>query len=140
MKRLKISRIRSNRTYDVKMVCSLLERSRQTVLRWLKEGLPRIDGSRPFLIHGKELRIFLENRRDKHRKTLAPGEFYCVCCHTPSQAVEGSIKLESTRIRVGKGTSQVIIHGICGVCGKKMTRFSTERRVKDDISSSSTEG
>ena len=49
---------------------------RNTVRAWLKAGLKAIDGSRPVLILGSELRRFLDERRAKRKCPTPPGMIY----------------------------------------------------------------
>ena len=76
-------RVKQGVTYEVAEVAKLLGFHRNTVRRWLKEGLQPIDDRRPLLIHGADLKAFLAKRREKRRQTCRPDEFYCFRCRAP---------------------------------------------------------
>jgi len=71
-------RIRSKRTYSVPEVAALLEVHVHTVRRWLKNGLGSIDGQSPTLIHGAELRRYLDARVKSMKQKCGPDEMYCL--------------------------------------------------------------
>lgn len=75
--------VKIHRNYSVEEVADLLGTHKNTVRRWIKTGLPVIDSKRPTLIHGLDLREFLQARRTKNRQTCPPGHIYCVKCHAP---------------------------------------------------------
>ncbi len=58
---------------------------RNTVRNWIKQGLPLLDDRQPTLLHGLQLRAFLERRRKKAKRPCRPGEMYCVKCHAPKR-------------------------------------------------------
>ncbi len=56
---------------------------KNTVRAWVREGLPTMDTKRPYLIHGGDLREFLEKRRSSKKRTCKPGQLYCLRCREP---------------------------------------------------------
>jgi hypothetical protein len=70
-------------TYDVHEIANLGGYHRGTVRNWLKNGLKPLDGSRPILVHGTELKRFWAERRGRRRQKCAIGEFYCFRCRQP---------------------------------------------------------
>ncbi|WIM09471.1 helix-turn-helix domain-containing protein [Enhydrobacter sp.] len=56
---------------------------RNTVRAWLRAGLKTIDGARPTLILGSELRRFLGERSAKRKRPTPSGMIYCLRCREP---------------------------------------------------------
>lgn len=75
--------VKINRSYTVEEIAKLFNTHKNTVRRWVKEGLATTDDKRPMLILGHALMTFLQARRTKNKQTCKPGELYCVCCRTP---------------------------------------------------------
>ena len=72
-----------NRNYSVQDIVGLYGVHKNTVLQWFKNGLQRIDGRRPALVLGSELRRFLRDRQLRVRSVCKLGEIYCVRCRAP---------------------------------------------------------
>jgi hypothetical protein len=75
--------VKIHRSYTVEEIAKLFGIHKNTVRRWVKEGLPTIDDKRPMLILGHVLVAFLRVRRAKNKQTCKPGELYCVRCRAP---------------------------------------------------------
>ena len=80
--------VKINRSYTVEETAGLFGMHKNTVRRWVKDGLAAIDDKRPMLIRGSVLAAFLQSRRIKNKQTCKPGELYCVRCHTPKVPAE----------------------------------------------------
>jgi hypothetical protein len=76
-------RIKIHRTYTVEEIASLLPIHKNTVRLWIKAGLPTIDGKRPTMLLGAQVKAFLQARRARNKRTCKPGEIYCVRCRAP---------------------------------------------------------
>lgn len=72
-----------HRSYSVEEIGRTWGVHRNTVRQWIRQGLKTIDQNRPLLVHGRDLAAFLLARRDRRRRTCAPGEIYCVRCRVP---------------------------------------------------------
>ena len=75
--------VKIHRSYTVGEIAELFDNHKNTVRRWIKEGLPTIDDKRPMLILGHDLAAFLKARRIRNKRPCKPGELYCVRCRTP---------------------------------------------------------
>src|SRR5262249_27680796 len=84
MRRYDCRRVKKHRSYTVAEVEKLLDVHPHTVRRWIANGLPVVSTTRPVLIHGEDLRAFLEARRPR-RQPLRPGMIYCVGCRAPKR-------------------------------------------------------
>ncbi|MFS8035673.1 helix-turn-helix domain-containing protein [Xanthobacter sp. AM11] len=89
---------------------------RNTVRRWLKEGLEAIDHRRPVLIHGSALKAYLTKRRAQRRQTCRPGEFYCFRCRAP-RATWGAMADVSFR-----SATVARLSALCACCETPMHR------------------
>jgi excisionase family DNA binding protein len=56
---------------------------KNTVLAWIKSGLPTIDSRRPVLVTGQDLRAYLEAKLKKRKQPCPPGQLYCFGCRKP---------------------------------------------------------
>jgi hypothetical protein len=51
---------------------------KNTIRSWLKQGLAAIDGQRPTVTRGEEIRRFLTDRRTRTKQTCGPGRIFCL--------------------------------------------------------------
>jgi len=118
-------RIRIRRTYSVPEVAALLEVHVHTVRRWLKKGLDTIDGQNPTLIHGAELRRYLDARAKSKRQKCDPDEMYCLTCRAPRLPVLGSVHI------AGLNQKTVRLVGTCCTCGRQIHRAGSALRLEE---------
>jgi hypothetical protein len=76
---------KSHRTYTVEEIAGTFRAHKNTVRRWVAQGLPVIDARRPMLIHGRDLSAFLADRRRKLKSCCEVGHLYCLACRAPKQ-------------------------------------------------------
>lgn len=120
-RRLPVQRVKQAATYDVAEMATLLGTPRNTVRRWLKDGLQPIDDARPVLVRGAELKAFLTRRQKARQHTCAPDEFFCFRCRAPRRAAAGMVDVRHRTDTIAALT------GLCATCGTTMHR--TVRRV-----------
>ncbi|MFC1876007.1 helix-turn-helix domain-containing protein [Thermodesulfobacteriota bacterium] len=75
--------VKIHRSYTVEEVSRLLGKHKNTVRRWVKDGLATIDDKRPMLILGHDLVKFIKKRRAQNKQNCTPGQLYCLRCRTP---------------------------------------------------------
>lgn len=107
---------KSHRNYSVDEAARLWGVHRHTVRAWLKAGLRAIDGRRPVLILGSELRRFLESRRAARKRPTPPGMIYCLRCREPRPPAGGVADYEPRALGAGD------LVGICPVCEAMLYR------------------
>ena len=123
---------RSRRAYSFADIAETLNKHVRTVQRWKNEGLPILDdGIKPFLVMGRDLRDFIKSQVVKRKKPLQSGQFFCPKCQQPTRSSIENVRLEFTQRRLGACHQQVIIHGMCEVCGVSLTLFSTEQKAAE---------
>ncbi len=105
-----------HRSYTVDDLSRLLKIHKNTVRNWLKQGLEPIDGQRPTLIRGEELRRFLAERRSRSKETCGPGRIFCLPCRAP--------KVPAGRIAdcIQTGDTAGTLQGICPDCNRMIYR------------------
>jgi len=118
-------RIRIRCTYSVPEVAALLEVHLHTVRRWLKNGLVPIDGQNPTLIHGAELRRYLDARVRGRKQKCGPTEMYCLSCRAPRSPILGSVHIDDLNEKT------VRIVGACCTCGGKICRAGSASRLPE---------
>ena len=102
--------VKTHRNYTVDDIASLLGIHRNTVRRWLSDGLPVIDNKRPTLVLGADLAEFLKERRTKNKRPCKPGEIYCVRCRLPQKPAGAMAEFQQQTGQLGN------LVGICPVC------------------------
>lgn len=105
-----------HRNYTVDEVARLCGVHRNTVRDWIKRGLPTIDHTRPVLIHGRDLALFLKEKRLKNKQTCQPGELYCVRCRAPKNPAGDMADYKELTATLGN------LVGICPTCECIMNR------------------
>mgnify|MGYP005754100185 CR=1 FL=1 len=122
-------RIRIRRTYSVPEVAALLEVHVHTVRRWLKNGLGSIDGQNPTLIHGAELRRYLDVRAKGRKHKCGPDEMYCLSCRAPRLPVLGSVHIADLNEKT------VRLVGVCCACSGRICRAGSASLLQEYIAS-----
>ena len=95
-----------------------------TVSAWRAKGLQAIDGQRPYLFAGAEVRAFLL-RHNKPYQPTGPGEVYCVACKLIVEPAGGKV------VFVPLGPRHGNLEGTCPHC----FRGVRQRVRKDNIQS-----
>lgn len=122
------SRIRRSLSYSVQEICQLFGIHKNTVREWFRHGLPRTDDKRPFLVHGNDLRTFLNVRRKARRRTCAPDEFYCFRCRLARRAM-GNL------VDIGFCTKKTfILNGYCEHCDTPVRKLQSFKTLSQTLS------
>ena len=73
--------IKSKHSYTVQEAAKAVNASLQTIRRWVNvQGMKIIEGTRPWLIEGSELKKFASGTRRPKMAKLGPGEMTCMKC------------------------------------------------------------
>jgi len=108
--------VKIHRNYTVGEASNLLGIHKNTVRRWIKQGLPTIDDKRPKLILGRDISVFLLAKRTKNKRPCKLGEMYCLRCRVPKAPAENMMEYEPQTETLGN------LFGICPDCGTGMNR------------------
>jgi hypothetical protein len=105
-----------HRSYSVEEMTRLFNVHKNTVRSWLKQGLKPIDGQRPTVVRGDEIRSFLGERRVRAKRPSGPGRIYCLPCRAP--------KVPAGRMAdcVLTGDTTGMLQGICPDCDRMIYR------------------
>ena len=115
-KRINPRLIKLHRPYSVEEAARTLGKHKHTVRNWIKDGLPTVDDTRPVLVHGHELRTFLEGKRKAARRPCKPGTIYCFKCRQPRAPAFGVVEFTPRNAATGNLTA------LCSTCGTVMNR------------------
>ena len=108
--------IRLHRAYSVEEATRALGKHKHTIRNWIEAGLPTVDGTRPLLVHGDELRAFLEARRKVVKRPCPPGTIYCFKCRQPREPASGMVEFTPRNPVTGN------LVALCETCGTVMHR------------------
>jgi transposase-like protein len=108
--------VKIHRNYTVEEIARLFSMHKNTVRRWIKNGLVTIDNKRPMLILGHVLVEFIKKRRIKNKQSCKPGELYCVKCRRPKFPAENMADYFSVTEKFGN------LKAICPDCNSIMNR------------------
>jgi excisionase family DNA binding protein len=116
--------VKIHRNYTVEEIAKLFGIHKNTVRRWVKEGLATIDDKRrPMLILGHDLTAFLKARRAKNKRPCKPGELYCVRCRTPKPPAGAMAEYSPITEKFGN------LVAICPDCDSIMNRRVSLARI-----------
>lgn len=107
-------RVKLHRSYDVPELAARLGVHKNTVRNWQREGLKPIDGGRPVLFRGEEVRAFLAKRNASRKRPCPPGTLYCFRCRAPR--APALAMLDYIAVTAFSGD----LHALCGTCGSVM--------------------
>ena len=108
--------IKIHRAYSVEEAARALGAHKNSVRGWIKKGLPVVDGGRPVLILGHELRAFLERKRKAGKRPCPPGTIYCLKCREPRGPALGMVEYRPRNTATGDLTA------LCEACSAMMFR------------------
>jgi hypothetical protein len=108
--------IKIHRTCKMGEAAEALGVHKNTVANWLGQGLRAIDRARPILIHGGELRRFLNERRRQRKSPCKSHELWCLRCRAPRRPDGGLLDYHPMTASRGN------LRGLCPECGCLMHR------------------
>ena len=125
MKRKMINQIESNKIYNVEELAKLLNRTNQTILAYIKEGMPVIRNSKRFLIYGLNAKNFLLSKTKKAYKTPARDKIVCLGCNKIISMFNHPVDIISTGRQYSQEKLSIQVKGVCPDCGRAFSRFKS---------------
>lgn len=120
-----LRRISLTMSYSVQELSELFDIHKNTVLRWIKDGLATIDNKKPYLIHGGILKTFLFEKQKSRKANCKSNEFYCFKCRCPRSALSESVRISR------RNEYRIKIQGLCKMCNTKMYRDDSAENFQD---------
>ena len=106
-----------HRNYTFEEVADLFCVHKNTVASWVKNGLPCMNESRPFLILGSELKAFLQARHKARKHKCRIDEIFCVKCKAPTKPALNFVEY------VPSSESKGRLVGMCSDCESITNKF-----------------
>ena len=117
--------IRTSHVYTLPEIAENLDRELSTIKRWVKEGLPTIEGSKPPLVDGTELKAWLVQKWQSKKNPCNDGELYCCSCSKPQTPIDGSVSLEP------RTDKTITIRGECSQCGGPQNQTGSLAKIEE---------
>lgn len=123
-KKYELRKIKTKRSYTFKEIAELLDVHVRTVQAWHIDGLNPLEGSNnPYLVMGKDLKMYLKLQTEKHKVTLGLNEFYCMSCR--KAVIPEKVYKYTGGIKIGGNKPSVRLSGICPTCSRKVNKFTS---------------
>ena len=123
-KQARLSRIKSFRCYTIDEAAAVSGVSSRTIRNWEVDGLRVMDGARPALIRGDDLRDHIKAQRVSRKVKTRIDEFFCCRCRRARKAA-GSF---ADCAIVGK---RVTLTAFCATCETVVTKPIAETRIPE---------
>ena len=108
--------LRKHWNYDVAEVAAACGVHRNTVRRWIKDGLPVVSDQKPYLMRGGDVIAYLRARNEGRKQPCGNGRIYCAPCHAPKRPAGGMAEYVPESETNGK------LIGICPDCERIIRR------------------
>lgn len=112
-------------SYSIREVADLFDLHKNSVLNWIKDGLPIIDKHKPYLIQGSELADYLNKKQTQRKHQCNTDEFFCFKCRLPRKAHENKVGIEI------KSQNRLMINGLCANCNGPIHRAGAVRKLTE---------
>ena len=103
-------------SYDIEDICLSFQNEKlhfQTIRKWLKEGLKRVDQGKPILIYGNDLIEFLKERNSRGKCSTKFDQMYCMRCQDACCVLQNKVKPKQKK-------HMIQLCGICRTCKATM--------------------
>lgn len=117
--------VKTNYCYMLIEIAELFGVHLSSVRKWLKEGLPLIDTSRPYMVHGSDLIAFLKKRQADRKRPCKKHEFYCLKCRAPRTSCNGNVEMNI------KCPKRVHLSGKCSACDTAIFKAGSVKNIAE---------
>jgi hypothetical protein len=115
--------VKMHRSYTVGELAACCGVHKNTVRHWQRGGLKPLDGRRPVMFHGRDVRAFLSSRRASRKQPCPAGTLFCVRCRAPRSPAPGPVEFVTTNASSGN------LKARCVTCGTRMHRRAVKAAV-----------
>ena len=124
-KKYEIRKIKTKRSYTFKELADLLGVHVRTVQSWHLDGLSPLEGSNnPYLVMGREIKVYLKQKTLRNKVKLQENEFYCMGCK--KAVIPTKVYKYVNGVKIGGNKPSVRLGGICPTCSKKVNKFTSK--------------
>ena len=129
-KRINYQKLRWHIYYKTIELASALGVCRSAVKYWVHHGLKPINrGSHGWIFFGKDVIEYFKARNKKFH--IGEGEVNCFSCRKGRIVEPNSIELVVSGDKLGsENVIQILIKGICEICGSKGVRLASENTIE----------
>ena len=111
--------VKIHRSYAADELAVCLGIHVNTVRNWMDAGLEPIDGQRPYLFHGADVRTFIKRQRACAKRPCGHGELYCLRCRAPKRPAAGMA--DYVPITASSGDLEALCQDCEGVMHQRVT-------------------
>ena len=116
--------IKTKQSYSTQEIADLFGAHPQTVLRWYVSGLKRIDNHHPSIVHGQDLKDFIDEKNGRHRHKCATDELFCCKCQHPKRSRNNEVSIKCFKNKVN-------LVGSCEKCGTQINKTISPNKVSE---------
>lgn len=124
-RRIYFRRVKIHRSYKIAELAALLGVHKKTIGRWIAAGLPAMGAKRSRLIHGEDLRAFM-NARKPIKQRGERSDIWCLGCRAFKRPALNMAEYSPRTVLRG------MLSGICPDCGRMIYRATTLARLQQD--------
>ncbi len=109
--------VKINRSYTVEEAANVFPVHKNTIRSWIKNGLATCGDQKPLLIHGSDLKEFIQLKRNKNKQKCKPYEMFCFSCKSPKRPAGNMVDYEPMDASKGR------LIGICSSCDGIINKY-----------------
>ena len=118
-------RVKIHRSYKIDELAALLGVHKKTIGRWIAAGLPAMGAKRSRLIHGEDVRAFM-NARKSIKQRRKPGDIWCLGCRGFKRPALNMAEYRPRTLLRG------MLSGICPDCERMIYCATTLVKIQQD--------
>jgi Helix-turn-helix domain len=119
-----LNRIKLLHVYTIEEAAEVSGVSPRTIRNWAAKGLRVMDGERPALIRGDDLKAYIRSQRKFRKSKTAPDTIFCVCCRQTRRPAGGMADCTVTGNRA-------TLTALCDVCETVISKPVAKARIPE---------
>lgn len=117
--------VKSALSYTIEEAAIALGKKPATIRNWIKDGLPVMAKSKPYLISGEAIREYLRAKYKSAKRPLKADELFCPTCRAGCCPVDLAVVSKPIAART------LLLQGVCSICLGKCARMISSAAVQD---------